>query len=388
MSVSELRVRARKGGAERPSDHPHPASPNGHSSGSGAGPPLKRDDRLALLRFMLMMRLSEEKALNLYKQGKIPGSFYDGCGQEAISVGAAFALAPQDRACILHRDLGAHFVRGLTPDRYMANYMGRSAAPTAGKDGNMHFGDRELGCVGMVSMLPDMALVATGIAMAAKLRSERRVALTFFGEGSTANGQWHEAMNLAGIHRLPVVFMLENNGFAYSTPNELEFAVDPVERARTYGFGGETVDGNDVEAVFAAAHLAVERARAGEGPTLIECRTMRMHGHGAHDDMSYVAPELLAEWRDRDPIALWEGRLISDYGIERAEVEELRQRVGTEVERCAELALSSPMPDASIATEGVFADSWRPLGEGEAPWSRWSEEPAVLAGEEHREAVR
>ena len=263
MSVSELRVRARNGGAEHPSGRVRPASTNGRSNGSGEDPPLKREDRLALLRFMLMMRLSEERALNLYKQGKIPGSFYDGCGQEAISVGAAFALAPEDRACILHRDLGAHFVRGLSPDRYMANYMGRSGAPTGGKDGNMHFGDRELGCVGMVSMLPDMALVATGMAMAAKLRGERRVALTFFGEGSTANGQWHEAMNLAGIHRLPVVFMLENNGFAYSTPNELEFAVDPVERARTYGFGGETVDGNDVEAVFAAAHLAVRAGPRG-----------------------------------------------------------------------------------------------------------------------------
>ena len=134
--------------------------------------------------------------------------------------------------CILHRDLGAHFVRGVTPDRYLANYMGRSGGVTGGKDGNMHFGDRELGCVGMVSMLPDMALVATGMALAFKTRGEPRVAMTYFGEGSTANGQWHEAMNFAGIHRLPVVFVLENNGFAYSTPNELEFAVDPVERAR------------------------------------------------------------------------------------------------------------------------------------------------------------
>ena len=185
-----------------------------------------------LLRFMAMMRAAEERAITLYRQGKVPGSFYDGCGQEAISVGSSFVLGPQDRMCILHRDLGAHFVRGVTPDRYLANYMGRSGGVTGGKDGNMHFGDRELGCVGMVSMLPDMALVATGMALAFKTRGEPRVAMTYFGEGSTANGQWHEAMNFAGIHRLPVVFILENNGFAYSTPNELEFAVDPVERAR------------------------------------------------------------------------------------------------------------------------------------------------------------
>ena len=152
----------------------------------------------------------------------------------------------------------------------------------------MHFGDRELGCVGMVSMLPDMAQVATGMALAFKMRCEPRVAMTFFGEGSTANGQWHEAMNFAGIHRLPVVFVLENNQFAYSTPTELEFAVDPVQRAKGYGFPGVSVDGNDVEAVFEVARVAADRAREGEGPTLIECHTMRMHGHGAHDDMSYV----------------------------------------------------------------------------------------------------
>ena len=212
---------------------------------------LSRDDRAALLRFMAMMRSAEERGLTLYRQGKVPGSFYDGCGQEAISVGAAFALRPEDRMCILHRDLGAHFVRGVTPDRYLANYMGRSGGVTGGKDGNMHFGDPALGCIGMVSMLPDMALVACGMALAFKVRSEGRVALTFFGEGSTANGQWHEAMNLAGVQRLPVVFILENNQFAYSTPNVLEFAVDPVERAHTYGFPGVNVDGNDVEAVFA-----------------------------------------------------------------------------------------------------------------------------------------
>ena len=151
----------------------------------------------------------------------------------------------------------------MTPDRYLANYMGRATGVTGGKDGNMHFGDPRLGSVGMVSMLPDMALVATGMALAFKMRREARVAMTFFGEGSTANGQWHEAMNFAGIHRLPVVFLLENNRFAYSTPNELEFAVDPVERAHTYGFAGVNVDGNDVEEVFEAAREAVDRpARA------------------------------------------------------------------------------------------------------------------------------
>jgi pyruvate dehydrogenase E1 component alpha subunit len=333
---------------------------------------LTRSDRAALYRYMLLMRTSEERALTLYRQGKVPGSFYDGRGQEAISVGSAFVLGPRDRMCILHRDLGAHFVRGVTPDRYLANYMGRAGGVTAGRDGNMHFGDRALGCVGMVSMLPDMAPVATGIAFAFKLRHEPRVAMTYFGEGSTANGQWHEAMNFAGIHRLPIVFVLENNRFAYSTPNELEFAADPVERAAGYGFPGIEVDGNDVEAVFEAAHAAVERARDGGGPTLIECQTMRMHGHGAHDDMSYVPPELLREWAERDPIERYEQQLLDEHGFTEDELEGMRESVRLEVEEGARKALGSPMPEPESAVEGVYADRFEPLGDGEAPWSYWS----------------
>jgi TPP-dependent pyruvate/acetoin dehydrogenase alpha subunit len=334
---------------------------------------LTRDDRANLFRFMVMMRASEERAITLYRQGKVPGSFYDGCGQEAISVGSAYVLAPQDRMCILHRDLGAHFVRGVTPDRYLANYMGRAGGVTGGKDGNMHFGDRELGCVGMVSMLPDMALVATGMALKFKLRGERRIAMTYFGDGATANGQWHEAMNFAGIHRLPIVFVLENNQFAYSTPNELEFAVDPIERAEGYGFPGVKVDGNDVEAVFEAAREGAERARAGGGPILIEAETMRMHGHGAHDDMSYVPKEMFETWAKRDPIDRYAKALVSDFGFSTDEVEGIRSEVKAYVDECAKRALDSPMPDPADATDGVFAESWEPLGDGQAPWSYWQD---------------
>ncbi|MDP9190071.1 MAG: thiamine pyrophosphate-dependent dehydrogenase E1 component subunit alpha [Actinomycetota bacterium] len=341
-----------------------------------SGEQLTRDDRALLLRFMLLMRLSEERGLTLYKQGKVPGSFYDGCGQEAISVGASFVLAPRDRLCILHRDLGAHFVRGMTPERYLANYMGRAGGVTGGKDGNMHFGDPRLGCVGMVSMLPDMAPVAGGLALAYKLRSEPRVAMTFFGEGSTANGQWHEAMNFAGVHRLPVVYVLENNRFAYSTPTELEYAVDPVERAAGYGFPGVSVDGNDVEAVFEAARVAAERARAGEGPTLIECHTMRMHGHGAHDDTRYVPEELFEEWRARDPIERQRRRLAGEHGFSEAELDEIAASCEREVAEAAERALASPMPEPQVAHEGVFAESFEPLGDGRAPWSHWAEAEA------------
>lgn len=349
---------------------------------------LTRDDRARLFRCMLLMRASEERALTLYKQGKVPGSFYDGHGQEAISVGAAYVLGPRDRTCILHRDLGAHFVRGVTPERYLAGYMGRAGGVTGGKEGNMHFGDRRLGCVGMVSMLPDMAQVTTGIALAFKMRREPRVAMTFFGEGATANGQWHEAMNFAGIHKLPCVFVLENNKFAYSTPHNLEYAVDPVERAGGYGFPGVSIDGNDVEAVFEAARVAAERAREGGGPTLIECHTMRMHGHGAHDDMRYVPRELLEEWSRRDPIERYAERLGSEHGFSDEELADIRRSVREEVEKAAEKALASPMPEPHLATEGVFAERWEPLGDGQAPWSYWSEQGGGANGSPPRAPIK
>jgi pyruvate dehydrogenase E1 component alpha subunit len=225
----------------------------------------------------------------------------------------------------------------------------------------------------MVSMLPDMALVANGMALAFKMRGEPRVAMTYFGEGSTANGQWHEAMNFAGVHRLPIVFILENNQFAYSTPNELEFAVDPVEHAHTYGFPGASVDGNDVEAVFEASRVAADRARSGGGPTLIECQTMRMHGHGAHDDMSYVPKEMFEEWSQRDPIDRYAERLESEHGFGSDEIDEIRAEVKAYIDECAQKALESPMPDPQHASDGVFAETWEALGDGQAPWSRWQE---------------
>jgi TPP-dependent pyruvate/acetoin dehydrogenase alpha subunit len=327
---------------------------------------LTRDDRVALLRFMLLMRALEERAGSLYRQGKVPGSFYDGFGQEAVSAGAAFAMAAEDRLCVLHRDLAAHLVRGVAPDRILGQYMGRASGVTGGRDGNVHFGDRTVGCVGMVSMLPDMMLVATGMAMAFKLRGERRCALTWMGDGASSRGDWHEAMNWAGVQRLPVVFVLENNQYAYSTPLEKQFAVQVVRRAESYGFPGVEVDGNDVEAVFEATRAARERALAGEGPTLIEAETMRMHGHAAHDDMRYVPPQLLAHWRERDPIDLQAARL-AELGVD---VEAVRAEVADEVDRATEGALAMPMPDPATATDGAFFEGEpEPLGDGQAPWS-------------------
>jgi TPP-dependent pyruvate/acetoin dehydrogenase alpha subunit len=327
---------------------------------------LNRDDRVALLRFMLLMRAIETRAMSLYRQGRVPGSFYDGCGQEAVSAGAAFAMGPADGLCVLHRDLAAHLVRGVTPVRIFAQYMGLAGGVTAGRDGNVHFGDRRLGCVGMVSMLPDMMLVASGMAMAFRMRGEARCALTWVGDGASSRGDFHEAMNWASLQRLPVIFVLENNQYAYSTPLHLQYAVDPVERAPAYGCAGVRVDGNDPEAVFEATRQARERALAGDGPTLIEAQTMRMHGHAAHDDMRYVPAELLEHWRARDPIEHHEQRLLG-LGID---ISGVREQVAREVEEAATQALEMPAPDPATATDGVFCEGEaEAIGEGHAPWS-------------------
>jgi len=335
---------------------------------------LTREDRIGLLRAMLLMRGIEQRAMTLYRQGKVPGSFYDGFGQEAVSAGAAFAMGSKDRLCVLHRDLAAHVIRGVSTDRIFGQYMGRAGGVTGGRDGNVHFGDPHKGCVGMVSMLPDMMLVATGMAMAFKMRGEPRCALTWCGDGSTSRGDWHEAMNWAGVQRLPVIFILENNQYAYSTPLDKQFAVDPVKRAAAYGFPGISIDGNDVEAVFEATRQARERALEGGGPTLIEATTMRMHGHAAHDDMRYVPPELVEQWQARDPIALQERRL-TQMGVDLAPI---RAAVEAEIEAGVREALEMPMPDPATAAEGVFAEGEaQELSDGAAPWSGFASLDAV-----------
>jgi pyruvate dehydrogenase E1 component alpha subunit len=326
---------------------------------------LTQEDRVGLLRAMLMMRGIEERAMTLYRQGKVPGSFYDGFGQEAVSAGATWAMGPRDRLCVLHRDLAAHVIRGVGAGRILGQYMGREGGITRGRDGNVHFGDRTAGCVGMVSMLPDMMLVATGLAMAFKLRGEQRVALTWFGDGSTSRGDFHEAMNWAGVQKLPVIFVLENNQYAYSTPLHAQYAVDPVERAAAYGFPGVKVDGNDPEAMFEATREARERALAGEGPTLLEAVTMRMHGHAAHDDMKYVPQAQIEEWRAKDPIDR-QARRLEALGVD---VGAIRAAVKEEIDAAVQEALAMPVPDPDSASEGVFAEEESLLEDGAAPWS-------------------
>jgi TPP-dependent pyruvate/acetoin dehydrogenase alpha subunit len=332
---------------------------------------LTETDRVGLLRFMLLMRAVEERGIKLYKQGKIPGSFYDGRGQEAISVGATFALDAADTVSSpLIRDLGAHLVRRTDLVEIFRHYMGRSSQLSRGREGNVHFGDRRVGVVGMVSMLPDMMVVANGLALAYKLRGERCCALSFFGDGATSRGDWHEAMNWGAVDELPVVYVLENNQLAYSTSQDRQFARPPIERAAGYGVAAETVDGNDVEAVFAAVARARRRAIAGDGPTLIEAVTMRMHGHGAHDDARYVEREVLDDWALRDPI----DRQITALA-ELVDAAALRAEVEAEVDAAVVEAMQTPMADPSDVLDGVFCTGDpQPLGHGVVRWSGFRNE--------------
>ena len=309
-----------------------------------------------MYRAMVLTRCIEERGHSLYRQGRIPGSFYTGRGNEAAAVGTAWAMAAQDVGCPTQRDLGVHVVRGMAPWRIIAQYLGRSGGPTRGRDGNVHLGDVGLGTLTMVSHLPAMLPVAVGCALAFRVRDEPRVALGWLGDGGSARGDAHEAMNLAGVRRLPVVFVLDNNGFAYSTPSHLGYGVTHLaERAAAYGFPGEVVDGTDVVAVHRAAHRAIERARSGGGPTLLELVTMRMEGHAVHDDAFYVPPEMLAAWRERDPIALLRARLLAAGGeFDEAADEALCSDVAREVDVAVELALASEWPDPGTLADGVY----------------------------------
>lgn len=353
----------------RTSDLPTPDAPRSDDPASTEAL-LTTADRGALFRFLVLMRTIEERGVTLYKQGQLPGSFYDGRGQEATCVGAAFALGPDDVICSpLIRDLGAHLVRGTDVTEIFRQYLGRENTLNRGREGNMHFGDHQRGVIAPVSMLPDMMVVALGLAMAFRMRGEQRVALSFFGDGATSRGDWHEAMNWAGLRREPVIYVCEHNQLAYSTPSSRQYAVRPSERAKGYGVASELVDGNDVEAVHAAVHRARERALNGDGATLIEVETMRMNGHGSHDDASYVDPELRAHWEARDPIARY-AAVVREQGTD---VDAIQAEVTAQVDAAAATALATPLPDpASAATDVFCTGEPTALGRGDAPWSRFA----------------
>ena len=317
---------------------------------------IKRADLLQMYYYLRLTRALEDRVTALYRQGRIMGGVYTSNGMEAIAVGYSSAVGRNDIIAPYHRDMGAFLIRGITPGEVIAQYLGKRTGPTKGKDGNVHMGDLKRGVIGFVSHLADNLPVATGVALAFKIRRESRVVVTNTGDGGTSRGDFHEAMNFAAVRKLPVVFFCNNNQYAYSTPLHLQMAIpDVVDRAKAYGMPGEIVDGNDVAAVYVAAQRAVRRARAGGGPTFLECKTMRMHGHSEHDSAKYVPRELLEEWKKKDPILKAEQMLTKLGYADAGTLHEVEERVKKEIEAGVEFAEQSPMPEGPEALEGVFA---------------------------------
>jgi len=317
---------------------------------------LDREDLLGIYRNMLITRGMEERGHILYRQGKIPGSFYTGRGNEAAAIGVATAMGPDDVGTPLQRDMGVHVTRGLEPWRVFAQYMGRADGPTKGRDGNVHLADPNLGLHAMVSHLPAMLPVAVGMGLAFRIREEKRVAVAWCGEGAAARGDAHEGMNFAGVRRLPVVFVIDNNQWAYSTPTHLEYAVEHLaDRAQAYGFEGVVVDGTDVLAVYREAKLAIEKAREGGGPTLIESVTLRMEGHAVHDDAFYVPKEMFEEYAKRDPIERFRGWLREHAELSDEEEGEISEGVKKLLNDALRRAEESPLPDPATLLDGVYA---------------------------------
>ncbi|MBI5756865.1 MAG: thiamine pyrophosphate-dependent dehydrogenase E1 component subunit alpha [Nitrospirae bacterium] len=317
---------------------------------------VKKDDLLRLYHYLKLTRHLEDRVTALYRQGRILGGAWTSNGMEAISVGYACALDKDDVIAPYFRDMGAFLVRGITPKMIMAHYLGKKGGVTGGKEGNVHVGDIRLGILGYPSHLADNYPVAVGVALSFKIRGEKRVVTACTGDGGTSRGDFHEAMNMASVWKVPVVFFCNNNQYAYSTPLRLQMAIKNVaERALAYGMPSETVDGNDVIAVYSAAKRAYDRARAGKGPTFIECKTMRMHGHSEHDAAKYVPRELLEEWKKNDPLINMERYLTSNKVATPEEMGSIDKRVREEIEEAEEFAEKSPLPDGKEALEGVYA---------------------------------
>jgi TPP-dependent pyruvate/acetoin dehydrogenase alpha subunit len=311
---------------------------------TGVNGDLAAPDLLALYRYMLMMREFEDAIIRLYTQGKIIGGAYSGNGNEATAVGSAYALSDGDYLFPMHRDMGAHFVRGQSIDTLMMQHLAREGSLTQGRDGTGHYTDTALRIYGNISHLGAMLPVACGVALALKLKKERNVVMTYIGDGGSNVGEVHESLAMASAMSLPLVLIIENNQYAYSTPTSRQFIVEKLSsRAAGYGIPGKTVDGTDVLEVYHACREAVARARALKGPSIIESVTMRMH----------------AAWKKKDPIARF-GKVLTSRGILDAA---LRKKMAAvlrwEIEQSAQRALGCPYPPADDLLHGVFAEPRR-----------------------------
>ena len=272
------------------------------------------DQLRELYRELLLPRMIEEKMLLVLRQGKL-SKWFSGIGQEAIAVGVASALQKNDWILPMHRNLGIFTSRDFDLGRLFRQLLGKDGGFTKGRDRTFHFGFLEKRVVGMISHLGAMLPVADGLALAAQLRGEKRVAATFTGDGATSEGDFHEALNLAAVWKLPVLFVIENNQWGLSTPSSEQYACRSLaDRALGYGMPGTIVDGNDVIAVHRAVSRAAERARRGDGPTLLEFKTFRMRGHEEASGTDYVPQEMLEQWAQKDPVARFE-KLLLDKGV-------------------------------------------------------------------------
>ncbi len=347
-----------------------------------------------LYYYLLLPRRIEERMLLLLRQGKL-SKWFSGIGQEAISVGATYALEPDDVILPLHRNLGVFTTRGVDLKRLFRQLMGKAGGFTKGRDRTFHFGAPEYRIIGMISHLGAMLPVADGVALAFQLRGEKRVALAFMGEGATSEGDFHEALNLAAVWKLPVVFLIENNGYALSTPTYEQYACERLsDRAIGYGMEGFQIDGNDVLVVYEAVRYAAEKARAGGGPTLIEAITFRMRGHEEASGTRYVPRELFEHWAQRDPILLFTRRLESEGVLDASFQSAVEARIRAQIEEAVEDALSAPWPESTPERElaDVYAPSpvrtTRPEGPtpekryldaiSEALWQAMERDPTVI----------
>ncbi len=317
---------------------------------------LSDEDRLRLYGFMKLTRASDEMILRLYKQGKIVGGAYTGTGNEATAVGSAYALKKEDYLFPMHRDLGAHLVKGQSLKNIFLQQLGRQNSLTHGRDGTGHYADPSLRIYGNVSHLAAMIPVAVGVALACKIRKENSVVLNYIGDGGSNVGDFHEGLNMAGVMKLPFVLIIENNQFAYSTPLRKQFAGESfAARASGYGMPGVTVDGTDVVAVYESTRDAVERARSGGGPTLIESVTMRMQGHSASDEASYVPRDLLSRWKTKDPIDRFEQSLMKSGVLSVVRKKQTEDEIEQSIAQAVKDAEADPFPPGDEAGRDVYA---------------------------------
>jgi len=317
---------------------------------------LTRQQYLDLYYFMRLNRAVEDMMVKLFRQNKIVGGLYSSLGQEAISVGTAYALEKKDWLAPMIRNIGALLVKGVRPRDIFMQHMAKYDSPTKGKDGTSHFGDLDdLHIVSPISMLGDLIPVMTGVAMAGRYLGQKIVTMTWIGDGGSSTGVFHEGLNFAAAQKAPFVLILENNLWAYSTPVRKQVPLENLaDRAKAYGIDSYIVDGNDVVAVYSTAKEAVERARAGEGPILIEAKSFRRQGHAQHDAAEYVPKEMRAYWEARDPLDLYEKFLASEKLLDAKGKREIEEKISTLLAAERDFAENSPMPPAEFAETGVY----------------------------------